>query len=290
MKEIPITERTPELIAQLMQVWEQAVQATHTFLSAAEIATIKKIVPQALRAIPRLVIAEKQQQPIGFMGIDQAKLEMLFIAPEARGQGVGRQLLTYGLEAAGITELSVNEQNPQAIDFYEHLGFLAYRRTAQDEQGNPYPILYMQRPMITTLVQLTSQQLDQLMVLWLAGNLQAHAFIPADYWQNNRVAVRQMLPMATLTVIMLADNIIGFAGVQNHYIAGLFVKDAYRDKGLGSQLIMALQQQYVNLTLGVYQLNQVAVKFYQRAGFTIQVQQVDSETNQMEYVMNWKRQ
>lgn len=39
--------------------------------------------------------------------------------------------------------VTVNEQNPQAVGFYEHLGFVTYQRTDHDEQGNPYPLLYM---------------------------------------------------------------------------------------------------------------------------------------------------
>ena len=33
--------------------------------------------------------------------------------------------------------------NPQAAGFYEHMGFQTYRRTECDEQGGPYPLLYM---------------------------------------------------------------------------------------------------------------------------------------------------
>ena len=67
---------------------------------------------------------------------------MLFVAPQKRGQGLGKKLLEYGLNA-GINELCVNEGNPQAKGFYEHLGFEVYKRSEYDEQGNPYPILYM---------------------------------------------------------------------------------------------------------------------------------------------------
>ena len=42
-------------------------------------------------------------------------------------------------------EGTVNEQNPQAVGFYEHLGFQTYKRTECDEEGNPYPLLYMKR-------------------------------------------------------------------------------------------------------------------------------------------------
>ena len=68
---------------------------------------------------------------------------MLFLSPEVRGKGLGKQLLQYGIETYNIQELTVNEQNPQAVGFYEHMGFQIYKRTEYDEEGNPYPLLYM---------------------------------------------------------------------------------------------------------------------------------------------------
>lgn len=62
-----------------------------------------------------------------------------------RGGGLGRRLLEYGAEHYGIREVTVNEQNPQAVGFYEHMGFVTYKRTDRDEQGGPYPLLYMRR-------------------------------------------------------------------------------------------------------------------------------------------------
>lgn len=77
------------------------------------------------------------------MGIEGDRLEMLFIAPEERGRGLGRRLLQLGAEGYGVRELTGNEQNPQATGFYEHMGFAAYKRTELDEEGNPYPLLHM---------------------------------------------------------------------------------------------------------------------------------------------------
>lgn len=77
------------------------------------------------------------------MGVENNRLEMLFIAPEERGKGVGRQFMQYGISNYDIQELTVNGQNPQAIGFYEHMGFVTYKRTELDEDGNPYPLLYM---------------------------------------------------------------------------------------------------------------------------------------------------
>ena len=79
------------------------------------------------------------------MGIAETTLEMLFLAPEMRGKGIGKALLQYGIENYTVNELCVNEQNPQAKGFYEHMGFEIYQRSPLDSQGSPYPILHMQR-------------------------------------------------------------------------------------------------------------------------------------------------
>ena len=138
-----VSDRTPELVERLVDVWERSVRATHTFLSEAEVAQIKPFVPQALAGVETLVVAEKDEEPLGFMGVQDGRLEMLFLDPGARGQGLGRRLLEHGIERLGVRELTVNEQNPQAVGFYEHLGFKTYRRTELDEEGRSYPLLYM---------------------------------------------------------------------------------------------------------------------------------------------------
>lgn len=146
MKITVIKDRSPILIEQLLKVWESSVRATHLFLSDEEINSIKQYVPQALKGVPILVSAENENgNPVGFMGIADKMLEMLFVADECRGQGTGKKLLQYGVENYSINELAVNEQNPAAKGFYEHMGFQVYKRTELDEQGHPYPLLYMKR-------------------------------------------------------------------------------------------------------------------------------------------------
>ncbi len=144
MKIVEINEKTTELIEQLTRVWEQSVKATHLFLSVYEIDEIKKYIPQALLEIPHLLIAADQDgSPVGFMGVNNGKLEMLFISPEERGKGIGKRFIQYGIQTLSVNEVTVNEQNPEAIGFYEHMGFRVYKRTDFDEQGRPYPLLYM---------------------------------------------------------------------------------------------------------------------------------------------------
>ena len=146
MKIYEVSERPAILVKKLLQVWEKSVRATHLFLSDEEVKAIKNYVPQALSGIAHLLIAENEAgMPVAFMGIEDGVLEMLFITPEVRGQGLGKQLIRYGIENYGVDRLAVNEQNPQAKGFYEHMGFKVYKRTETDEQGNPYPLLYMNR-------------------------------------------------------------------------------------------------------------------------------------------------
>ena len=144
MREIKKEERNETLITALLNVWEDSVRATHDFLSVEEIAKIREFVPQALGGIAHLVIeSDENEMPIAFMGIENGRLEMLFIKSGERGKGLGKRLLKYGMENHDVDELAVNEQNPQARGFYEHMGFKAYQRNELDDQGNPYPVLYM---------------------------------------------------------------------------------------------------------------------------------------------------
>ena len=143
---VEISNRTEPLIEQLTQIWERSVKATHLFLSDDEITEIKKFVPDTLSEIAHLVIAINEAgDAIGFMGVEDSKVEMLFISPDERGKGLGKAFIEYGIEHFAVNQVTVNEQNPQAIGFYEHLGFSVYNRTDTDEEGRPYPLLYMKR-------------------------------------------------------------------------------------------------------------------------------------------------
>ncbi|DAB18943.1 TPA: GNAT family N-acetyltransferase [Candidatus Gastranaerophilales bacterium HUM_19] len=144
MRIVEIEKRTPILIKQLLKIWESSVRETHLFLSDNEIKRIADYVPLALNNINHLVIVEDDNyQPVAFMGIEKERLEMLFVAPNEMKKGLGKSLIQFGIKNYQLKELTVNEQNPQAKGFYEHLGFHVYKRTETDEQGNPYPLLYM---------------------------------------------------------------------------------------------------------------------------------------------------
>ena len=119
----------------IVQLWQANVKVTHTFLTEEEIQNIKQYVPQAVEHVPHLCIALSEKgELLGFIGVADQRLEMLVIQVNARGQGIGKQLLRYAIKNFGVKELTVNEQNPQAIGFYEHLGFVTYQCTDLDEE------------------------------------------------------------------------------------------------------------------------------------------------------------
>lgn len=92
-----------------------------------------------------MVAFGENEAPLGFIGLSEHKIEMLFISSDCRGKGIGKQLLLQADARWQINEVVVNEQNPQAKGFYEHMGFSVYARSETDEQGGPFPILFMKK-------------------------------------------------------------------------------------------------------------------------------------------------
>ncbi|KAA8347081.1 GNAT family N-acetyltransferase [Leuconostoc mesenteroides] len=143
--------------------------------------------------------------------------------------------------------------------------------------------------MITKLNSFSDRDLEQLAQIWLNGNLQAHSFIPAQYWKNQFVNIKKMLPEANVFVYRNNETIVGFLGELDGYIAGLFVDMNYRNQGVGSRLINYLKQINDKLTLSVYVDNINAVNFYENKDFIIDSVGMDTETDSKEYHMIWEK-
>lgn len=140
---IPSSDRNSTLINELVAIWEKSVKATHLFLTDEDIKSIRPEVITGLNAIPVLCISSYQDKVIGFAGIAENKLEMLFISPAYLGRGFGYELLTYAQKNFALTYVDVNEQNPKALAFYERQGFSIYKRSPKDDAGRDFPILHL---------------------------------------------------------------------------------------------------------------------------------------------------
>ena len=133
------------------------------------------------------------------------------------------------------------------------------------------------------------EELDQIMRLWLQGNLQAHQFIRAEYWKSNASLVRPLIQQSTLWIVRKGSAVIAFCGLQQDFIAGFFVDEKHRGRGVGTALMSKLQATYPKLRLTVYRKNIRATQFYKRQGFSVLTNRRDEETGEVEDVMVWEK-
>lgn len=129
---------------EILDTWESSVRVTHNFLSEEDIILMKPQVIEGAKYVSKLLCVRDEKDMIkAFMGIHDFKIEMLFVSNESRGNGIGKRLVEYAIEVLNANYVDVNEQNPQALGFYKHMGFKVFKRSEFDEQGNPFPILHM---------------------------------------------------------------------------------------------------------------------------------------------------
>lgn len=128
--------------ARLVAVWRSAVDATHHFLPVADVDRIQaRLAPEYFHMVD-LTVAEVDGEIAGFSGLSAGKLDMLFVDAAYRGKGVGAALVRAALARYSTLTVDVNEQNPQAVGFYERLGFVKTGRSETDNDGRPFPLLH----------------------------------------------------------------------------------------------------------------------------------------------------
>lgn len=141
--QIEIKPYEEEFREQMIDVWEKSVRATHSFVSAEDIEYFKQIVKEIdfnLFLVYYLILGT---EVLGFIGVAERKIEMLFLDPKFIGKGLGTKLMQFALNELQADEVEVNEQNFAAVEFYSKFGFVTYERTEKDSEGKDYPILKM---------------------------------------------------------------------------------------------------------------------------------------------------
>ena len=134
------TSDYPELI----HVWEASVRATHEFLKESDIQHFKPLILDKYFDMVDLWCVRNTESIMGFIGIADQSIEMLFIHPDYRGKHIGQELTDFAITEYNAKHVEVNEDNPQAIGFYEKLGFVTTGRTDLDHSGKPYPLIQME--------------------------------------------------------------------------------------------------------------------------------------------------
>lgn len=138
-----IRASTPADGARAVEIWRDAVDATHDFLTPEDRAAIEAEVRGFLPAAPLWLAVDENDHPIAFMLLDGSSMEALFIDPSWRGKGVGKALVDHAVALHGAITTEVNEQNDQAVGFYRHMGFVPTGRSERDGQGRAYPLIHL---------------------------------------------------------------------------------------------------------------------------------------------------
>lgn len=134
---------------------------------------------------------------------------------------------------------------------------------------------------------LKETDINKVAEIWLDTNIKAHDFIPEKYWKDNFNMVKDMFPRSEIYIYENGKIIQGFIGMENDYIAGIFVSSEAQSQGIGKVLLDFVKTKKEKLRLNVYQKNTRAIQFYQREGFKIQNENLDINSGEKEYVMTW---
>jgi putative acetyltransferase len=128
----------------LLDIWLRSVRATHTFLTEEDIQSLlPEVRDVALLELELWVLCSESGQPMGLLGLSGSKIEALFLAPQFLRLGGGRKLLNHARQLKGLLAVDVNEQNPEAVRFYEACGFTVTGRSEFDSKGRLFPLLHL---------------------------------------------------------------------------------------------------------------------------------------------------
>ena len=141
---VAMTRASRDEYPELIEIWEASVRATHDFVAEDDIRSFRPLILGTYFGLVDLWCARSETDGIvGFVGVAEGKIEMLFVSPAHFGEGIGKLLLRHAVHSFGATLVDVNEQNTGAVGFYEHHGFATFDRSPLDGTGKPYPLLHM---------------------------------------------------------------------------------------------------------------------------------------------------
>ncbi|MBN2695883.1 GNAT family N-acetyltransferase [bacterium] len=133
--------------------------------------------------------------------------------------------------------------------------------------------------------------INEIVEIWFEVSLQAHDFIPSDYWEKNKTQMRvKYIPISETYKATDGENILGFISLLDEYLAAIFVKSEFQSRGIGTLLLNHAMNIRNNLQLKVFCKNRKSITFYKTKGFSIVSESKDNETGENEFIMQWEKQ
>lgn len=242
-------ERDRRLIASLVLLWERSVRASHRFLAEEDIRGLLPEVESGLRSVATLIVAYEREVPSAFMGIEAGKIEMLFVAPEYAGRGIGKELVALGIDEYGAQQVDVNEENPRAVGFYLSQGFYVCSRSDCDDRGRPFPVLTL-RLGPYRLRRAVAGDIPALMELFRGTVLtinrrdytQPQTLDWASCGQDRAKWERMIAENYFLVATDRSGQLVGYASLTGEgYLHSLFVHKDYQGKGIAAMLLLVTE-------------------------------------------------
>lgn len=268
---------------EIVDVWEASVRATHDFLPESDILYFKPLILNDYLKLVDLSCVRIDGRIAGFSGIAEGKIEMLFIAPKWRGEGIGRFLTEHAISKQAAIMVDVNEQNPQAVGFYKRLGFKVYERSPLDGLGKPYPILHMTLQPQNIHLRLAENS-DILEILAMMADFYAidnYPFRKDDAEKNLQKFIANE-SLGRLSLIYQGEALTGYIvltfgfsfeyGGRDAFIDEFYLKSHFRGQGIGSNVMDLIADQAKALGVNAIHLevenqNEAGQALYRRKGF-----------------------
>lgn len=251
----------PQMLDALIDLWEDSVRVSHTFLTKQDIAEIKPEVKAALKSSQNIITATDKKDFLGFIGVENNKIEMLFVASSAFRKGVGKALLKEALERylKDYPDILVdcNEQNTQGLAFYQHLGFEIMSKSAQDSAGRDFPIVHLKidkerfenalKLLHYTISPARKEDLEEILALQkiaFVDEARQIGIMDIPALKQDLKSIQEEFEMHTFLKCTFKGKIIGsvrgYTKQETTYLGKLFVDSSYRQRGIGSALVQAL--------------------------------------------------
>lgn len=129
----------------LTELWERSARSSHAFMDDEEFVELIPRIRDLLLPSMDVWVAESDGQTLGFVGARRDHVELLYIAPEAQGRGLGPALLSHVDGGAGPHSVEVYAGNAVGLGFYLSQGFRETRRDPTDAAGRAFAIVHLER-------------------------------------------------------------------------------------------------------------------------------------------------
>lgn len=271
---------------ELLQVWEASVRSSHHFLTEEDIQYYKPLIRnEYFQAVELYIIRDEQTGHIAaFMGLSNELIEMLFVHPSQQGKGYGNLFIEYALREKNIRKVDVNEQNGQAVHFYQNRGFEVISRDATDGQGKAYPILHMQLKSIR-IRKVKEENLSSLHEVFEKSvrNICCKDYSPEQInaWVNKANIQRWQELFHSDLHFFLAEETktfqtVGFTSVNTQgYLHSMFIHPQFQKRGIATRLLQTAEEfaKEHHATCLFAEVSLTARPFFEKLEFIVKEQQ-----------------